>query len=100
AVRRVLPSPPTRRSSDLLPSPGRLGANTRYGREHLDRLHLIRTLQDQGLSLAEIRDRLEPRPAPMLADASWAPLEPRLAMHRSRSEEHTSELQSRENLVC
>jgi Ca-activated chloride channel family protein len=67
----------------LIPSPGRLGASTRYGREHLDRLQLIRTLQDQGLSLAEIRARLDPRPAPMLADASWAPLEPRLAMHRS-----------------
>lgn len=67
----------------LLPSPGRLGAGTRYGREHLDRLQLIRTLQDQGLSLAEIRERLDPRPAPMLAEAAWAPLEPRLAMHRS-----------------
>ena len=67
----------------LLSSPGRLGASTRSGRDHLDRLHVIRTLQDQGLSLAEIRDRLEPRPAPMLADTSWAPLEPRLAMHRS-----------------
>ena len=67
----------------LLPSPGRLGAGTRYGREHLDRLHLIRRLQDQGLSLAEIRDRLEPHPSPMLADASWAPLEPRLAVQRA-----------------
>ena len=67
----------------LLPSPGRLGAGTRYGREHLDRLHLIRRLQDQGLSLAEIRDRLHPSPAPMLADASWAPLEPRMAMLRA-----------------
>lgn len=67
----------------LLSSPGRLGAGTRYGSEHLDRLHLIRRLQDQGLSLAEIRDRLDPRPAPMLADAGWAPLEPRLAMRRA-----------------
>ena len=67
----------------LLNSPGRLGASTRYGREHLDRLQLIRTLQDQGLSLAEIRDRLDPRPPSMLADTAWAPLEPRLAMHRS-----------------
>lgn len=67
----------------LLSSPGRLGAGTRYGREHLDRLHRIRRLQDQGLSLAEIRDRLDPRPAPMLADASWAPLEPGLAMLRA-----------------
>ena len=67
----------------LLPSPGRLGAGTRYGREHLDRLHLIRRLQDQGLSLAEIREHVEPGPAPSLADAGWAPLEPPMAMLRA-----------------
>ena len=67
----------------LLSSPGRLGPGTRYGNEHLDRLHLIRRLQDQGLSLAEIRDRLEPAAKPMLADAGWAPLEPRMAMLRA-----------------
>ena len=67
----------------LLSSPGRLGAGTRYGREHLDRLHLIRRLQDRGLSLAEIRARLEDRPAPMLAESSWAPLEPPMAMLRA-----------------
>ena len=66
----------------LLSSPGRLGAGTRYDRTHLDRLHLIRTLQDQGLSLSEIRDRLEHRPSPMLARASWAPQDPRLDMRR------------------
>lgn len=69
----------------LLPSPGRLGAGTRYGAEHLDRLHLIRRLQDQGLSLAEIRDRLGPAPTPMLADAGWAPLEPRMARLQASS---------------
>jgi DNA-binding transcriptional MerR regulator len=67
----------------LLPSPGRLGAGTRYGSDHLDRLHRIRRLRDQGLSLAEIRDRLEPPSTPMLADAGWAPFEPRLAMLRA-----------------
>ncbi len=67
----------------LLPSPGRLGAGTRYGREHLDRLILIRQLQDQGLSLAQIRDRLEPDPSPALADANWARLEPPMAMLRA-----------------
>ena len=64
----------------LLPSPGRLGAGTRYGTEQLDRLQLIRHLQDQGLSLAEIRDRLEPKATPTLAEAGWPPLEPALAM--------------------
>lgn len=69
----------------LLSSPGRMGASTRYGSEHLERLHLIRRLQDQGRSLAEIRDRLEPRPASMLADAGWAPVEPRMTMLRAAS---------------
>ncbi len=67
----------------LLPSPGRLGAGTRYGSEHLDRLRLIRGLQDEGLSLSEIRDRLGAPPTRMLADPGWAPLEPRLALLRA-----------------
>jgi DNA-binding transcriptional MerR regulator len=51
----------------LLPSPGRLGPHTRYGADHLARLRLVRRLQDEGLSLAEIRERLSDAPAPMLA---------------------------------
>ena len=66
----------------LMPSPGRLGANTRYGREHLERLRLIRSLQDEGLPLAEIRDRVTDQlammSAPMLAEASPRPLAPML----------------------
>jgi DNA-binding transcriptional MerR regulator len=42
----------------LLPSPG-AGLGARYGREHLDRLQLIRRLQKQHLPLAEIRRQLE-----------------------------------------
>jgi DNA-binding transcriptional MerR regulator len=42
----------------LLPSPG-AGLGARYGREHLDRLQLIRGLQKQHLPLAEIRRQLE-----------------------------------------
>ena len=55
----------------LLPSPGRLGPSTRYGRVHLDRLRLIKRLQEERLSLAEIRQRLEgePMPAPAIAAA-------------------------------
>ena len=55
----------------LLPSPGRLGPGTRYGRDHLDRLRLIKRLQEERLSLAEIRQRLEgePMPAPAVAAA-------------------------------
>lgn len=43
----------------LLESPGRLGPQTRYGDEHLERLRLIRGLQDERLSLGEIRRRLD-----------------------------------------
>jgi DNA-binding transcriptional MerR regulator len=54
-------------AQELLPSPGRLGPHTRYGPEHLARLGIIRRLQDEGLSLAEIRERLTDEPEPMLA---------------------------------
>lgn len=71
----------------LLPSPGRLGPNTRYGREHLDRLHRIRRLQEEGLPLARIRELLEPQPAhipgPLLAEATLPPMEPPMSMLRA-----------------
>lgn len=57
----------------LLPSPGRLGPTTRYGREHLERLRLIRRLQDQRLSLAEIRSQLEDAPMPAALAAETPP---------------------------
>src|SRR5690606_41185300 len=41
-----------------------------------------------------------PVPAPMSWRTSCAVTEPRICRARARSEEHTSELQSRENLVC
>ena len=43
----------------LLPSPESRGPGTRYEREHLDRLKLIRRLQREHLPLAEIRRRIE-----------------------------------------
>jgi len=43
----------------LLPSPEARGPGTRYEREHLDRLKLIRRLQREHLPLAEIRRRME-----------------------------------------
>jgi DNA-binding transcriptional MerR regulator len=43
----------------LLPSPETRGPGTRYGREHLDRLRLVKRLQREHLPLAEIRRRLE-----------------------------------------
>ena len=42
----------------LLPSPGQVGAGARYSGAHLDRLLLIRQLQEAHQPLAEIRNRL------------------------------------------
>jgi DNA-binding transcriptional MerR regulator len=46
-------------SVGLLPPPGQVGPGTRYGDDHLQRVRLIRRLQDQHLPLAEIRSRIE-----------------------------------------
>jgi DNA-binding transcriptional MerR regulator len=46
-------------SVGLLPSPGQVGPGTRYGDDVLQRVRLIRRLQDQHLPLAEIRSRIE-----------------------------------------
>jgi len=54
-------------SVGLLPSPGQAGPGTRYGEDVLQRVRLIRRLQDQHLPLAEIRVRIEG-----LADAEVA----------------------------
>ncbi len=54
-------------SVGLLPSPGQVGPGTRYGEDVLQRVRLIRRLQDQHLPLAEIRTRIEG-----LADADVA----------------------------
>lgn len=43
----------------LLPPPSGRGPGASYGREHLDRLLLIRRLQEEHLPLAEIRKQLE-----------------------------------------
>jgi DNA-binding transcriptional MerR regulator len=42
----------------LLPSSGTTGSGARYSQEHLDRLRLIRLLQNEHLPLAEINRRL------------------------------------------
>src|SRR5690606_40173140 len=89
---RDLPSFPTRRSSDLL-----------YGRLHqalgalpADRLDADADLHGGlGGRLADRGQLVVPRGR--LAGGAEADL---LEALRERSEEHTSELQSRENLVC
>jgi DNA-binding transcriptional MerR regulator len=46
----------------LLPQPLGLGRGRHYRREHLERLLRVKALQEQGRSLAEIREALEERP--------------------------------------
>jgi DNA-binding transcriptional MerR regulator len=45
-------------SVGLLPAPDQAGRAARYGDDHLQRIRLIRRLQEQHLPLAEIRSRL------------------------------------------
>jgi DNA-binding transcriptional MerR regulator len=47
-------------ASRLLPSPEGRGRSAAYTEEHLDRLRLIRTLAEQRVSLAEIRETVTP----------------------------------------
>ncbi len=54
-------------SVGLIPAPDQMGRAARYTDGHLDRIRLIRRLQDQHLPLAEIRARLA-----SLADAEVA----------------------------
>ena len=43
----------------LVPSPEARGPGAHYGQEHVDRLHLIKRLQQEHLPLSEIRRRIE-----------------------------------------
>jgi DNA-binding transcriptional MerR regulator len=54
----------------LLPSPVQQGPNTRYSDAHLDRLRLIKRLQNAHLPLAEIRRQLGALPAEQVATLS------------------------------
>src|SRR5690606_39780447 len=93
----ALRSFPTRRSSDLLAAVG----HHRFGLELRDEIGIVRDLRQIAFRL---RKHLAPRArlfrgiVHRLAEipvAGGVPDDGRL-----RSEEHTSELQSRENLVC
>src|SRR5207302_3399628 len=78
------PSPrsfPTRRSSDLIAQG--------------PRATLDRPLQQRTGQFLELRPRQRPP-----VHAPFAQVEPNCRLLLLRSEEHTSELQSRENLVC
>jgi DNA-binding transcriptional MerR regulator len=65
----------------LLPPPHGVGRGKHYGPEHLERLLTVKSLQEDGLPLAEIRRRLEgshgteaSAPAPAVSRASWTRL--------------------------
>src|SRR5690606_41457379 len=85
AVSRDLASSPTRRSSDLPPMP-RLSASHAQSRFKL----LLQILVRFPAGRREHRHAVRRKPCMGL----W------IAAEALRSEEHTSELQSRENLVC
>jgi DNA-binding transcriptional MerR regulator len=81
----------------LLPAPLGVGRGRHYGSGHLERLHRVKALQEQGLSLDDVRRELERgtgrgRPAsaasreePAVARSAWTRLEivPGLELHVS-----------------
>ena len=81
----------------LLPASLGVGRGRHYGEEHLDRLQVVKGLQEKGLSLDEVRRELEretgrgrrPRaavlPAPAVARSAWTRLDivPGVELHVS-----------------
>src|SRR5690606_42133561 len=97
---RALPSFPTRRSSDL----------SQAGLEEQRAVVVTQRLVKTGVLKLQSK---RPRTARLVARLTQLPIAPgaaggdvnivaawERALERPRSEEHTSELQSRENLVC
>jgi DNA-binding transcriptional MerR regulator len=59
-------------SRGLLDGPAKSGRAAGYTEDHLERLEEIRRLQAQGLTLAEVGQRLlNPQPTEMIAAAPW-----------------------------
>src|SRR5690606_39857268 len=92
ARRRQLPSLPTRRSSDLTPAPAQDGGATSRSRSE-STTAWVRSWAPSLASTRLMYTLVVPCEMPSAAAISVLDLP-------SRSEEHTSELQSRENLVC
>src|SRR5690606_39866031 len=95
-VQRGLPCSPTRRSSDLVLARGLRGGATRLAERVVARtadvvLGASSDLVERARRLGAADARLGPVAAPPL---------PAPRRSSARSEEHTSELQSREKLVC
>src|SRR5690606_41983092 len=98
-ARRDLHPVPTRRSSDLtfalLPETGALVLHRRCHADDLQAGGLAEVLAGMASVARHWREQL------LAEAASSEPSEPHSFLEeRARSEEHTSELQSRENLVC
>src|SRR5690606_41579971 len=95
----ALPSFPTRRSSDLLPSRAGLSGYRKslYARER--RRAVIHDIHEGRQNLA-CRARIEGPSDRILTNGPRYPVRDVAPLGHYRSEEHTSELQSRENLVC
>ena len=55
----------------LLPPPLGLGRGDHYTQDHLERLILVRELQERGLTIAQIRSELKRPSASAAPDASW-----------------------------
>jgi DNA-binding transcriptional MerR regulator len=82
---------------DLLPAPLGVGRGRHYGPQHLAQLQAVKALQEQGLTLDEVRQHLErgsgrgrtPRaavaPEPSVARTAWTRLEivPGVELHVS-----------------
>src|SRR5690606_41950700 len=90
-----LPSSPTRRSSDLLARAGRAHDHGQVAMLGVD-VDVLEHFDHPATGLVALDDALG-------FDGGVAVFSVRFRNHRNRSarsEEHTSELQSRENLVC
>lgn len=60
----------------LLPTPTGTGRGSHYTQEHLDRLIQVRTWQEEGVSLAEIEQRVGAAAPPDESTANGAPTAP------------------------
>src|SRR5690606_40653496 len=98
-LHRVQPSLPTRRSSDLIKADIRHALRTQYSPRHVP---------DEILEVEDIPYTISGKKTETPVKKILAGMDPAKAVHAGalrnptslRSEEHTSELQSRENLVC
>src|SRR5690606_40000804 len=90
---------PTRRSSDLeaLQEQIRVSHCQMLPEAHLPAMLAVQQQRDRRMAQQLIA---APKPAMLLAGAFHVRRDLGVPLHLQRSEEHTSELQSRENLVC